>query len=72
MNFLYALIIIGGFGYILFQIFLSSGGKTKFRSDLPKTQEIINQKKVGFWVCFSILSGISLALLIVALISFLS
>lgn len=66
------LILIGGLVFIIFQIFLSSGGKTKFKSDLPKTDTVIKKKKVGLIVCFSILSVLSLALLIVGLISFLS
>lgn len=65
------LIVIAGLGFILFQVFLSSGGKTKFKSDLPKTDTVIKRKKVGLIVCFSILSVLSLGLLIVALISFL-
>jgi len=65
------LVLIGGLVFILFQIFLSSGGKTKFKSDLPKTDTVIKRKKVGLIVCFSILSVLALGLLIVALISFL-
>lgn len=65
------LIVIGGIVFILFQIFLSSGGKTKFKSDLPKTDVVKKKKKVGIIVCFSILSVLSLALLTVVLISFL-
>lgn len=65
------LIVIGGIVFILFQVFLSSGGKTKFKSDLPKTDTVIKKKKVGLIVCFSILSVLSLALLTVVLISFL-
>lgn len=65
------LILIGGIVFILFQIFLSSGGKTKFKSDLPKTDRVIRKKKVGLILCFSILSVVALALLIPVLISFL-
>ncbi len=65
------LIVIGGLVFILFQIFLSSGGKTKFKSDLPKTDIVVKRKKVGLIICFSILSVLALALLIVVLISFL-
>ena len=65
------LILIGGIVFILFQIFLSSGGKTKFKSDLPKTDTVIRKKKVGLIICFSILSVVALALLILVLISLL-
>lgn len=71
MKLLYFLIIIGGFGYILFQLFLSSGGRTKFKSDLPKTDVVKVKRKWGILICFSILSLVTLALLIVALISLL-
>lgn len=66
------LVVIGGLVFILFQIFLSSGGKTKFKSDLPKTDTVVKKKKVGLIICFSILSVLALALLTVVLISFLS
>lgn len=66
------LVVIGGIIFILFQVFLSSGGKTKFKSDLPKTDTVVKKKKVGLIICFSILSVLALALLTVVLISFLS
>lgn len=65
------LLLIFGVLFIIFQIFLSSGGKSKFKSDLPKTDVLIKKKKVGFVVCFSILCVLSLGLLIVVLISLL-
>lgn len=65
------LIVIAGVGFVLFQIFLSSGGRTKFKSDLPKTETSKKKKKVVILVCSSILSVLSLALLVLALISFL-
>lgn len=68
---MYWLIVIVGLGFILYNIFFSSGGKTKFKSDLPKSETQVVKKKVGVIVCFSLLSVISLVLLIVALISFL-
>ena len=71
MTWLYVLILIGGLGYILFQLFLSSGGKTKFKSDLPKTDVVKAKKKVGTLICFSILCLIILALLIALIRSFL-
>lgn len=63
------LVLIGGIGFILYNIFLNSGGQAKFKSDLPKTE--ISTKKVGLIVCFSILSVLTLVLLILSLISFL-
>lgn len=64
MKWLYVLILIGGLGYIVFQLFLSSGGKTKFKSDLPKTDVVKAKKKVGTLICFLILCLIILVLLI--------
>lgn len=63
-------ILIVGIGWILFNIFLNSGGQAKFKSDLPKQGK--PKRKVGLIICFSILSVLTLVLLIVALISFLS
>ena len=71
MNWFYFLVIIGGLGYILFQIFLSSGGRTKFKSDLPKTDTVKVKRKWGIIICFSILCLITLVLLIVSIRSFL-
>lgn len=70
MNWLYILVVIGGIIYLIYQIFFNSGGKAKFKSDLPKTEQS-SKKKVGIWICFSILLLISLALLIRAIILFL-
>lgn len=67
---LYWLIVIAGVIFLLVQIFLSTGGKAKFKSDLPKTKELTKKRKVVI-VCSSILCVISLVLLIVALISWL-
>jgi len=64
------LVLIAGVGWILFNIFLNSGGQAKFKSDLPKTEK--SKKKVGYIICFSILSVLTLVLLIVAMISLLS
>ena len=66
------LVVIVGFLYVLFQIFLSSGGKTKFKSDLPKTDILTNKKKMGVKICLLSLCAISLVMLVVAMISFLS
>lgn len=63
------LVLIGGIGFILYNIFLNSGGQAKFKSDLPKTEK--PKKKVGIVVCFSILSVLTLVLLVLSLISFL-
>lgn len=68
---IYALIILGGLIFILYNLVFSSGGKSKFRSDLPKTKEVVKKKKVVV-VCFSVLCVISLAMLVLALISWLS
>lgn len=64
MNWFYVLILIGGIGYILFNIFLSSGGRSKFKSDLPKTDTVKVKRKWGLIICFSILCLLTLALLI--------
>ena len=66
------LVVIAGVIFVLFQIFLSSGGRTKFKSDLPKTDIVVRKKKVGIIICFSILSVLALALLTVVFISLLS
>ena len=66
-----ALIILGGLIFIVYNLVFSSGGKSKFRSDLPKTKEVVKKKKVVV-VCFSVLCVISLAMLVLALISWLS
>lgn len=68
---IYALIILGGLIFIVYNLVFSSGGKSKFRSDLPKTKEVVKKKKVVV-VCFSVLCVISLAMLVLALISWLS
>lgn len=68
---IYALIILGGLIFILYNLVFSSGGKSKFRSDLPKTKEVVKKKKVVV-VCFSVLCVISLVMLVLALISWLS
>lgn len=68
---IYALIILGGLIFIVYNLVFSSGGKSKFRSDLPKTKEVVKKKKVVL-VCFSVLCVISLAMLVLALISWLS
>lgn len=64
MKWLYVLVLVGGIGYILFQLFLSSGGRTKFKSDLPKTDKVLVKRRWGIIICFSILCLIILALLI--------
>lgn len=64
------IVLIAGIGWILFNIFLNSGGQAKFKSDLPMLEK--PKRKVGLIICFSILSVLTLVLLIVALISFLS
>ena len=69
MWFLYALLIVSGIAFIVIQLFFSSGGKAKFKSDLPKVEK---PKKKVFIACSLILSVISLGLLIAAMISFLS
>lgn len=68
---IYVLIILGGLIFILYNLVFSSGGKSKFRSDLPKTKEVVKKKKVVV-VCFSVLCVISLVMLVLALISWLS
>ena len=68
---IYALIILGGLIFIVYNLVFSSGGKSKFRSDLPNTKEVVKKKKVVV-VCFSVLCVISLAMLVLALISWLS
>lgn len=70
MWFLYALLIVSGIVFIVVQLFFSSGGKAKFKSDLPKAEK--PKKRKGFVACSLILSVISLGLLTVAMISFLS
>lgn len=71
MKWLYVLILIGGLGYIVFQLLLSSGGRTKFKSDLPKTEVVKAKKKVGTLICFLSLCLIILVLLIALIRSFL-
>lgn len=70
MNFLYILILIAGVGYIVFNIFLSSGGQAKFKSDLPKTEQAIFKRKWVILTCFSILCLLILVLLIAFIRSF--
>jgi len=36
MNILTIALLVGGLVFLLFQIFISTGGKAKFKSDLPK------------------------------------
>lgn len=64
------LIVVAGVLFILYNLFFNSGGNAKYKSDLPQSKEHAKKKK-GIIICFSILSGISLVLLIVAMISFL-
>lgn len=64
------LVLVAGLIFILYNIFFNSGGTAKFKSDLPKEKNNIKKKK-GLLICSSILFAVSLALLIVALISFL-
>lgn len=69
---LYALIIIFGALFIVWQLFFSTGGKAKFKSDLPaKPAAASVKKRKGVIICLSILCAISLALLVAAMISFL-
>lgn len=51
---IYALIILGGLIFIVYNLVFSSGGKSKFRSDLPKTKEVVKKKKVdgGMFLSF--------------------
>lgn len=64
------LVVIAGVLFVLYNIFFNTGGNAKYKSDLPKTPENAKKRK-GVIICFSILSVLSLALLTVALISFL-
>lgn len=73
MNWLYLLILVAGVLFILYQIFLNSGGNVKFKSDLPESVKANSkQKRKVIIACFLILSVISLVLLIALLISLLS
>lgn len=51
------LVLIVGVLFLLFQIFVNTGGKAKFKSDLQPTEQT---KKRGKIKCFLILSGICL------------
>ena len=68
---LYVLLIVSGAAFILWQLFFSSGGKAKFKSDLPVTKEAVKKKKVVV-ACSLILSVLTLVLLVLTVISFLS
>ena len=73
MNWLYVIILIAGIGFILYQIFLNSGGSAKFKSDLPEGIKVKSKRKrVVMVACSLILCVISLVLLIALLISLLS
>ena len=45
MNWLYVIILIAGIGFILYQIFLNSGGNAKFKSDLPEGIKVKSKRK---------------------------
>ena len=73
VNWLYVIILIAGIGFILYQIFLNSGGNAKFKSDLPEGIKVKSKRKrVVMVACSLILCVISLVLLIALLISLLS
>lgn len=61
MNILKILILIGGFGFILYSIFFSGSSKSKFTSDLPK------DKKKPF---YKTAKGIVLLCLLILLVIF--
>lgn len=58
------IVLLCGLGFLAFQIFVNTGGKAKFKSDLPKTETV---KKRGKIKCYTILSLTLLAVLLLML-----
>lgn len=40
MNLFYWLVLLSGIVFLLFKIFVSTGGKAKFKSDLPNRKDV--------------------------------
>lgn len=76
MDFIFWMVLIGGILFVLYNIVLGGSATSKFKSDLPKpgTTDTKARPKLrkGVLVACLILSVISLALLVLTVISFLS
>lgn len=74
MDWLFWVILIGGVLFVLYNILFGGNTTSKFKSDLPAPEKgfvaKVKKRKGVFALCL-ILSVISLALLILSLISFL-
>lgn len=70
MSIWFWIILVVGIIWILFNIFLNSGGQAKFKSDLPVTEQSKKKKKV-IKLCFLSLCLISLVMSIALIISLL-
>lgn len=64
MTLFYVLFVIAGVIFLAFQLFVNQGGKAKFKSDLPKTEEVKKGERVkrSIILCLGCLAALFLLL----------
>lgn len=61
------IVLVAGVLYLLFNIFVNSGGKAKFKSDLPPTEQVKKRGKVKCYILMSLACLVGLFLLFMLL-----